>query len=213
MEAEPLKADQPKRKRRWFQFSLRTLMIATAIIAVGSALVATRLRRAQRQRAAVKAILKDGGIVLYDYELDSKDNQIAGAQCPGPEWLRSLFGDDFFADVVGVEAKTDASLEHIVELIELHILVLENRRVTDSEMQALGELKKLKWLNLNGDDITDAGLELLARLSQLRTLMLWNTYVTDQSIEKFQQSHPDCEVWPGAGRKSEPLVGPQGHNR
>ena len=31
MEAEPSKADSPKRKRRWFQFSLRTLLIFTLI--------------------------------------------------------------------------------------------------------------------------------------------------------------------------------------
>jgi hypothetical protein len=34
MEAEPPKADLPKRKRRWLQFSLRTLMIAVALLAV-----------------------------------------------------------------------------------------------------------------------------------------------------------------------------------
>jgi hypothetical protein len=31
MEAEPHKADRPKRKRRWFQFSLRTLLVFTAV--------------------------------------------------------------------------------------------------------------------------------------------------------------------------------------
>jgi hypothetical protein len=34
MEAEPRKADPPKRKRRWFQFSLRTLMIGVTVLAV-----------------------------------------------------------------------------------------------------------------------------------------------------------------------------------
>jgi hypothetical protein len=36
MQSEPPKAEPPKRKRRWFQFSLRTLMIFTLICAVGS---------------------------------------------------------------------------------------------------------------------------------------------------------------------------------
>ena len=36
MQAEPSKADPPERKRRWCQFSLRTLMIAvTAVCIVG----------------------------------------------------------------------------------------------------------------------------------------------------------------------------------
>jgi hypothetical protein len=34
MQTEPSKADPPKRKRRWFQFSLRTLLILTAVVAV-----------------------------------------------------------------------------------------------------------------------------------------------------------------------------------
>jgi hypothetical protein len=34
MQIEPPKAEPPKRKRRWFQFSLRTLMIFTLICAV-----------------------------------------------------------------------------------------------------------------------------------------------------------------------------------
>jgi hypothetical protein len=34
MHTEPPKADPPKRKRRWFQFSLRTLVIGVTIVAV-----------------------------------------------------------------------------------------------------------------------------------------------------------------------------------
>ena len=34
MEAEPIKAEPVKRKRRWFQFSLRTLMIGVTVVAV-----------------------------------------------------------------------------------------------------------------------------------------------------------------------------------
>jgi hypothetical protein len=40
MQTEPLKAEQPKRQRRWFQFSLRTLMIF--IVAASLALEAMR---------------------------------------------------------------------------------------------------------------------------------------------------------------------------
>jgi hypothetical protein len=33
MEAKPIKAEPPKRKRRWFQFRLRTLMIGVTLLA------------------------------------------------------------------------------------------------------------------------------------------------------------------------------------
>jgi hypothetical protein len=56
MPSEPPKAEPPKRKRRWFQFSLRTLMIAVAIAAVpfgnvGSQAKIVRERRAELNRA------------------------------------------------------------------------------------------------------------------------------------------------------------------
>ncbi len=34
MEAEPIKSKPPKRKRRWFQFSLRTMLIGVTLIAL-----------------------------------------------------------------------------------------------------------------------------------------------------------------------------------
>jgi hypothetical protein len=100
MEAEP-----PKRKRRWFQFSLRSLLIFTVLCAIGSALLTPRLQQAQRQKTAVEGILEEGGVVWYDYEVNSEGNHIGGAERPGPAWLHKMLGDDFFADAVFVEAK------------------------------------------------------------------------------------------------------------
>ena len=40
MQTEPTKVEPPKRKRRWFQFSLRTLMIGVTLLAAASAYVA-----------------------------------------------------------------------------------------------------------------------------------------------------------------------------
>ena len=34
MQTEPPKAEPPKRKRRWFQFSLRTLLIVVSIVSI-----------------------------------------------------------------------------------------------------------------------------------------------------------------------------------
>jgi hypothetical protein len=44
MESEPPKAEPPKRKRRWLQFSLRTLMIFVTLIATAAWVVADRQR-------------------------------------------------------------------------------------------------------------------------------------------------------------------------
>ena len=65
MQSEPPKADPPKGKRRWFQFSLRTLLVVVLLAGVGARQLVTK---AHRQKAAVETILRDGGTVHYDYQ-------------------------------------------------------------------------------------------------------------------------------------------------
>ena len=42
MEAEPIKAEPPKRERRWFQFSRRTLMLLVTLAGVVASWIAWR---------------------------------------------------------------------------------------------------------------------------------------------------------------------------
>jgi hypothetical protein len=49
MQTEPPKADPPKRKRRWFQFSLRTLFVIVTILAVDCSVCLPILRDWQAQ--------------------------------------------------------------------------------------------------------------------------------------------------------------------
>jgi hypothetical protein len=49
MPTEPPQTDAPKRKRRWFQFSLRTLMIVTALVAVSCGLLGSKIEQKRRQ--------------------------------------------------------------------------------------------------------------------------------------------------------------------
>jgi hypothetical protein len=49
MQTEALKAEPPKRKRRWFQFSLRTLFLAMTILAVQCAVCFPALKEWQAQ--------------------------------------------------------------------------------------------------------------------------------------------------------------------
>jgi hypothetical protein len=56
MQAEPSKADAPKRRRRWFQFSLRTLLIVVTLFAIVCAYVSWQMRivAVERRDAAAK---------------------------------------------------------------------------------------------------------------------------------------------------------------
>ena len=88
-------------KRRWLQFSLRTLFILTALLAVWLGFYVKRVRD---QRETVAAILKAGGTVAYDYQSPPKVSPggplYPTARPPGPSWLRNLIGEDYFVTVV-----------------------------------------------------------------------------------------------------------------
>jgi hypothetical protein len=216
MQTEPPKAEPPKRKRRWFQFSLRSLLIFTAVCAVSAGWLGRRIEQKRIERVAVEAIVRMGGRVAYDYERDS-------AKPRGPEWLRGLLGEDFFTRIVGVDlcgcaTLTDAGLVNIKGMTQLQTLNLlfttigdagvDNIRglsllqsldltetqVTDAGLERLEGLTRLEDLRLGKTNITDAGLVHLKGLGQLQTLYLWDTKVSDAGIEDLQKSLPTCKI-------------------
>ena len=54
--------------RRPFQFSLRSLLLLVVVVAIPCSWLATEMKAAREQHAAVEAIKKLGGLVCYDYE-------------------------------------------------------------------------------------------------------------------------------------------------
>src|SRR5260221_1201809 len=61
------KSVTPKPKRRWYQFSLKTLLVSMTLLCIGpGGHVAYEQNKARRQKAAVEAIQELGGIVQYD---------------------------------------------------------------------------------------------------------------------------------------------------
>ena len=183
MHTESPKAEPPKRKRRWIQFSLRSLMMLTLVVGLGMATWLVPLKkRADRQKAAVEAILKDGGLVAYDYQHDASGRSIQNAMPPGPAWLRKLLGDDFFTDVVFAAVKTDTSAEHLDDLPRIQSLHLDKGEITDAALAHVAGLARLDYLDLSGATITDDGLVHLERMANLKKLYLDRTKVTDAGL-------------------------------
>ncbi|MEK6238885.1 MAG: hypothetical protein N2C14_29570, partial [Planctomycetales bacterium] len=83
--------DSPKPRRRGMTYSLGGLMMFMAVACVGFAWFGAKWGVKQKERAAVAALVKLGGTVYYDYQLDPPLDP------PGPAWLRSLLGDDWSA--------------------------------------------------------------------------------------------------------------------
>src|SRR5262245_40370721 len=92
-----------KSYRRFLRVSLRSFLLALTILCVW---LGIQVSHAHKQRAAVAAIRNLGGSVSYDYQkvAGGKPNQFeSDPKPPGPDWLRSITGPEYFQDVIMVE--------------------------------------------------------------------------------------------------------------
>ena len=78
-----------KPRRRWFQYSLRTLLVLMLLVCIGMGWLAVKMQRVRREREAVAAIERLGGWCVYGDPDSAEESR-------GRAWLRKLLGDDFF---------------------------------------------------------------------------------------------------------------------
>ena len=204
-------------RRRYFHYSLRLLLVVVTLLGILMGRVAVRMREAEGQRRAVEAIRKAGGSVAYDW-------QVLGQKGPSqPHWLRKLFGEDYFANVVEVildsSAATDATLDHfqyltpnyascisggsrvgdggsgrVRDCTHLVTLYLYDTEITDAGLENLEGMKDLEILYLTKTQVTDAGIDHLARLTNLEAVSVGCTHVTPEGIQRLQRALPRCHI-------------------
>ena len=212
------KPDEPKPRRRWLQFSLRTFF---ALLTVFGVWLGWTVNRAKKQEEAVEWVREMGGWVLYDYELDEDGNQIMDAIPPGPTWLRESLGPGFLDDVVQAQVAghwSAPSHSHIMdatplaELTGLQRLYLNYNQVSDltpltgltslqelwldytqvSDLTPLAGLKSLEWRDLKNTPVKN--LTPLAGLRNLEALWLDNTPVSKEQVEELRKALPNCNI-------------------
>ena len=203
----------PKPKRRWYQFSLRTLIVSVVIGGAVFGWIGMRMNQARDNRERVAAVEKAvDEIGTPRGEVESEYKQLRSATC-----LEELFDDPGSPDdPVGVlnvsivtlsgTDVTDADLEHLKEFTDLkqlalcsmfHFFISGSGRsaddppqlfdVTDTGLEHLKSLTNLEDLGLADSKITDAGLEHLKGLTKLTSLSLRNTDVTDAGLEHVKE--------------------------
>jgi hypothetical protein len=187
--------------RRWFRFGLRTLLIALTLLCVW---LGFKVNAARRQHEVVQAILQAGGRVAYDYQMvpvpvAPNDFNINDAAMPRtPAWLRSIFGDDFFCNVIYVGfsvSGADFKLARIADLPSIRRFVLRSipaaagggkaeMHLRDEGLAVFGQLSELQELTLFGQEIEGPGLKSLVALKNLKHLGLHNTFINDAGLEQ-----------------------------
>ena len=168
----PESTKQPK--RRWLRFSLRTFLIVVVFL---SAWIGRWVYRAEQQRTAVQWVIKNGGTIRYDYEVDQNGKTIKNSQPPVPKWLLKILDVNYFSSVVIVVLRQNqvTDLTPLAGLRNLEHLSVDVTRVSD--LSSLADLKNLKWLVLKGTTVGD--LTPLADLKNLERLYLDDTAVSD----------------------------------
>jgi hypothetical protein len=185
--------------------------LVLVIVVVALAYFLYTAHRARTQSKNVSEIQRIGGDVYYDYHYATVDGSLdPDASPPGPSWLRSILGRDFFSDVVDIDlppemvddhllgnlcdfprlsslgvgpAVTDNGLRDLRRLKQIEFLSLTGPAVNDDHMEYLSTLKRLHSLWLEDTDVTGDGLRHLAKLSDLDNLSLSRSAIDDNGMK------------------------------
>jgi hypothetical protein len=189
--------------RRRFQFSIRSLLVLTVVVALPCSWMAVEMKEARQQREVIFAIENAGGTVHYHWEVDTDSRLLPNPGPPGPAPLRRLLGKDFLDAVVVVDLGkdfvtcgtgqrfdplpvSDAVLEQLVGLPQFQRLGLRRREIADAGFERITELDQLKEIDLSGTNVTNATLGRLRRLRCLEELALMATQVNDDGLEQLK---------------------------
>jgi hypothetical protein len=210
---------------RWrFQFSIRSLLLLTFVVAIPCSWLAVEMKRAKKQKEAVEAIWKMSLEGSYDEKFEKSTSPHALV------WLREQLGNDFFDNVFSVcfyglpmslsgvqevsdsgleclngltQLKTlylwhtkvsDVGVEHLKGMTQLQILHLNNTKVSDIGVEYFKGMTQLQILSLSNTKVSDSGAEHLKGMTQLQELDLSNTGVTDAGVAELQKALPNCDI-------------------
>jgi hypothetical protein len=187
MESPSQSVEKPvKRKLRWYQFSLRSLLIFVTLFAVACSWFAVKMGRAKRQKEAIEVIQKVGGSVHYDYEETAPRTVSNSGKPREPEWLLKLLGEDFFHKPVNITffetPKDEGWIKAVNSLPSLKTLLLSGGNISDETLEHLSELPNLEELHANSSSVSDKGLKNLEKFPKLRWLTIHYTKVTDSGL-------------------------------
>lgn len=168
-------------RRRWFQFSLRTLFLTMFVVSALCAAFAWWTQQARRQAAAANALGELGVGIFYT------EHYVPG-------WLQSLLGDDYFQSVESVmaiemvSANTSKVVRQLVELPKLRAIRLSEPKFADEDLQLLGECRDLESICLfQCADLPENGLRHLLRLKELRELRIQAPSTTEGDLRVLGQ--------------------------
>ena len=192
-------------KRRWFQFSLRTLLV---LVTMGCLAGGWWINRAFQQREAVLRFYEltanrpdshGDSLVTMGYRHQGKDQYYKPIIPNWLHWLRDMIGEECFGEVTGVQIldtpATNDDLKHLAVLPGVERIWLARTNVTDEGIPRLLVCRKLKFIGLDDLPITDSGIAQLTALQDLESLSLSGTKITDAGLAHLARLPRLKELW------------------
>ncbi len=180
-------ASPPTPKRRWYQFSLRTLLIFMLVTSMALGVFGKKAAQVRRQRIAIDAITKSKGHVTWDFEteIESISPKTVSRE---PNFLRTLLGDDFFDKAVDVSVSDNADMDYLKDFPDLARLDIQCfGNLSDAGLERLRDVPKLQefsiglWRHIRGE-----GFANMKYLSELRLLYVPYLNLHDDFLEHVQ---------------------------
>jgi len=187
-----------KPKLRWYQFSLRSLLLFVLVAGMGFGWLGSMVQPIRNEVNAVAEIQGMGGTVtrglvkISDSSFETRLKRKTGFD----QWLRRRLGAGHAANRVELKdtGVTDADLATLKHLPDLEYLTLANTQITDAGLAHLAGLNNLLVLTLSNTQVTDAGLVHLKALDKLEQLDLDGTKVTYQALDDLRTDLPRVSI-------------------
>jgi Leucine-rich repeat (LRR) protein len=199
---------------RWrFQFSIRSLLVMTVVVAIPCSWMTTIMKQAREMRKTHEHWAK---ICTMEFdtvkELDALGCRIT-VKPPPSYWLRVVFGNDLYMNATSVSYHPwanprDLNLEGLKQFEHLLYLGFYDNQVTDADLAHIEGLDQLKLLSISRNPIADAGFEGLSDelissirsrrpitvagwehlkgLARLQTLVLDDADITDAGLKNLE---------------------------
>jgi len=170
-------------KRRWFQFSLRTLVVVMLLVSLVLGYWGYARRRAQRQWEAVRAIREAGGTVDFKHMVGDDPYDYESLNSISPTWQKRL-GIECPPTVAEVDLPwTNGSdkkiVPHLRQLRDVEAIILYGDWGDDEFLKTLSKFPSLNRLSIMSDQITDAGVLSIAGNKKLESLHIYGKQLTD----------------------------------
>jgi hypothetical protein len=174
---EPQQPTKPiSRKRRWFRFSLRTLLVLIALCAVLSAIGAAYLAPYHRERQ-----------LIADLQRRYEQYVFFRHETHGPWWLKRFAKGKYAERVRMVEVGCELSAEDLASFRRFRhlddVTFCNVLWISDACAEQLGMLSGLQTLWLLDTGISNEGLAHLRGLGNLTDLHIHTPMVTDDGLK------------------------------